>query len=265
MVNFRKTYGGNVLAVHRNGEEVSGKIGRIFLRPGDLLLLAYSKYKQINVGQDLYLFARVKKPKLMGQWRAGSTIVGAIAAISIAAFTPVSLFVSLLVFIAFLLMSGTATMRDVRRGIETQIIFIAAFAFVLGKVMLETDTARFVSDVIIHMTDGFGLIGFLFGIYLATNLITEFVTNIAAASLMFPVAFTSAGTLGIDPVPLVLTVAFAASASFISPIGYQTNLIVYGTGDYSFKDFFRIGLPLSLLYMVVTVLILAVSYGFLSF
>jgi di/tricarboxylate transporter len=131
--------------------------------------------------------------------------------------------------------------------------------------MLSTNTASFVSDSIISLTDGFGIVGLLFGMYIATNVVTEFVTNIAAASLMFPVAFTSAMTLGVDPVPLVLTVAFAASASFISPIGYQTNLIVYGTGDYSFKDFMRIGLPLSLMYMIVTVLILAFSYGFLSF
>jgi di/tricarboxylate transporter len=118
-----------------------------------------------------------------------------------------------------------------------------------------------IAGVLIDIFEPFGAIGILFGVYLIANILTEFITNIAAASIAFPIAYASALSIGVDPVPFILAVAYGASASFITPIGYQTNLMVFGPGGYTFKDFLRIGVPLSLLYMVTCVFILSLIHG----
>jgi di/tricarboxylate transporter len=106
-----------------------------------------------------------------------------------------------------------------------------------------------------------GNIGALFGIYLITTILAAYITNKASVGIIFPIALVMSENLGIDnPTPFILTVAYAAAANFMTPIGYQTNLMVYGPGKYSFKDFFKIGFPLTILYMITTVLILAYVY-----
>ena len=105
-----------------------------------------------------------------------------------------------------------------------------------------------------------GVIGLLAGIFIITNLLASYITNKAAVALIFPISLTIAYDLGLDPIPFVLIVAFSAAANFITPIGYQTNLMVYGPGGYAFKDFFRIGFPLTIIYMIATVVILYFYY-----
>jgi len=263
-MNFKRLFGASVVAVHRNGVELSGKIVDIVTHAGDLLLLVYPKEGALTVGEqrDIYLISKIKQPQRMQKKKAYFTLAAGLAAILIPTFTDISLFVSLFVMLGILLLTRIATFYDVRKGIERELVFIVAFAFVIGNVLLETGTANFISDSIIFVTQGFGLIGVLLGVYLATNIITEFVTNVGAVTIMVPVAYTSAIAVGADPTPFILAVAYAASASFLTPIGYQTNLMVYGPGEYSFKDFFRIGFPLSLIYMFVTINILGVVYGF---
>jgi len=236
----------------------------IVTHAGDLLLLVYPKEGRLTVGEqrDIYMISKIKQPPSMEKKKAIFTIGAGFFAILLPTFTDISLFVSLFILLGVFLLFRIATFFDIRKGIERELVFIVAFAFVIGNVMLQTGTASFISDLIIHLTQGFGLIGVLFGVYLATNIITEFVTNVAAVSIMVPVAYASAIAIGFDPVPFILAVAYAASASFITPIGYQTNLMVYGPGEYSFKDFFIIGFPLSLIYMFVTINILGFVYGF---
>ena len=106
-----------------------------------------------------------------------------------------------------------------------------------------------------------GIFSLLLGLFLATNLLACFITNIGAVAITFPVAISLAAQLGVDPKPFALLIAFAGAASFMTPIGYQTNLMVYGPGGYNFKDFFRIGLPLTILFMIVAVIGLTLQFG----
>jgi len=105
-----------------------------------------------------------------------------------------------------------------------------------------------------------GKIGLLVGIFIITSILAAYITSKAAAAIIFPISLTTAVNLGLNPIPFVLIVAYAAAANFMTPIGFQTNLMVYGPGGYSFKDFFRVGAPLTIIYMVVTVTILTIIY-----
>jgi di/tricarboxylate transporter len=106
----------------------------------------------------------------------------------------------------------------------------------------------------------FGKVGLLFGIYLITAFLGAYIGNKAAVALVFPISLTMAANLDFQPMPFILVVSFSAAANFITPVGYQTNLMVYGPGGYSFNDFFRLGFPLTVLYMIVTVSILSIMY-----
>jgi di/tricarboxylate transporter len=126
--------------------------------------------------------------------------------------------------------------------------------------MVKTGAAEFIADGIISLFMPLGKIGVLFGIYFITTILAAYITNKAAVGIIFPIALTVASSLNVSPTPFVLTVAYASAANFMTPIGYQTNLMVYGPGNYSFTDFFKIGTPLTVLYMITTVTILTLLY-----
>jgi di/tricarboxylate transporter len=126
--------------------------------------------------------------------------------------------------------------------------------------MIKTGMADMIADFIISVFKPFGPFGLLLGIFLITNLLASYITNKAAAAIIFPISVTAGLNLGLSPTPFILIVAFAAAANFITPIGYQTNLMVYGPGGYTFKDYMKIGLPLTLIYMFTSSTILYYYY-----
>jgi di/tricarboxylate transporter len=130
----------------------------------------------------------------------------------------------------------------------------------IGTAMIKTGMADYIANFIILVFKPFGSIGLLFGIFAITNLLASYITNKAAAAIIFPISVTAAINLGLPTIPFILIVAFGAAANFITPIGYQTNLMVYGPGGYSFKDYLKIGFPLTIIYMVTAVFILYYYY-----
>ena len=130
----------------------------------------------------------------------------------------------------------------------------------VGKALETTGLAQRVAEAVLGMTRGFGPVAALVVIYLATNLLTEVITNNAAAVLMVPISMATASSLGAPPIAFGLVVAVAASASFLTPIGYQTNLMVMGPGGYRFSDYARVGWPVTLLVMSITVGTLSILY-----
>jgi di/tricarboxylate transporter len=170
------------------------------------------------------------------------------------------LFHSLLILISLLVIFKVATYSEIKKSIDLNLVIIAALSLAIGKAMIKTGLAENLAKTITSFTEPSGVIACLFGVYVVTNILTEFVTNLAAASITFPVALSVANSLSVDPKAFILAVAFAASASFITPIGYQTNLMVYGPGNYKFTDFLKVGFPLSVLYMAITIGILSLMY-----
>lgn len=260
--DFRAKYDAAILAVHRNGEKLSGKIGEIVLKPGDLLLILAGKdfWKRVEDTTDIYIVSKVREIFNIDIKKGSLIFASFIGAIILSALKIVPLFTSLLILIAAFVIFRVATYSEIKRGLDLNLIIIAALSLAIGKAMVSTGVATQLADVINSIVSPFGIIGSLIGIYIITNILTEFITNVAAASITFPIALASANALSVEPIAFILAVAYGASASFLTPIGYQTNLMVYGPGGYKFKDFIKVGLPLAFLYMILCISILKIIY-----
>ncbi len=246
-VEFRGRYQAAVIAIHRAGHRVQAKLGDVRLRVGDtLILLAGPDFRdRWRDRTDFLLVARLGGAPPSTQrnaWLvAGITlaIVGG-AALGV---LPI-LHLSLLGAIALVLL-GVLTPGEARRSIDIDVLLVIAGAFGLGAAMATSGLADRLAGTLIDSLGSLGPTGVLVGVVAATLILLAFVTNNAAAVLMFPIAISAATSLGLDPRSFAIVLAITASASFITPIAYQTNLMVYGPGGYRFADYARLGLPLT--------------------
>ena len=252
---FRGRFDAAIIAIHRNGERISGKIGDVRFMAGDvLLLLAGEDFpKSISESNDIYSISKIKEYKTLPAYKSVALIGGTFAAIVIASIGITSLFVALLTLVILLTVIGVASSKDIAKGIDFNLVLVIALSLALGTAMVKTGVADTVSHYTFELLTPLGIVGVMAGIFLLTNFLGAVISNKAAVALIFPIALTLAINLELDPKPFILLVAFAGAASFITPIGYQTNLMVYGPGNYKFKDFFKIGLPLTIFYLIATV------------
>ncbi|MCD4682907.1 MAG: SLC13 family permease [Bacteroidales bacterium] len=261
---FRGKYDAAILAVHRNGERISGKIGKVRLKAGDVLLLLAGDDFNIrsNDTNDFYLISRIREFKNLELYKSIILIGGLFAAITISALGVISLFMALMILMVVILALKITSPKDIPKSIDYNLAIIIVLSLALGTAMIKTGMADIIANFIISVFKPFGSIGLLFGIFLITNLLASYITNKAAAAIIFPISVTAAINLGLPTTPFILIVAFGAAANFITPIGYQTNLMVYGPGGYSFKDYMKIGFPLTIIYMFTAVFILYYYYIF---
>lgn len=278
---FRSLYNAVVLAVARDGERVSGKIGDIVLRAGDTLLLEAhpSFHHQHRNSRDFFLVSRLEKTLPSGYGKAALSLGILLAMVIVVTLSeslgPVSvsvgahrlelgqitMFKGALVAAMLMLATACCTIEQARRAIDWQVLLAIAASFGLGQALYKTGAANAVTEGIVHLVGGNPWLS-LAALYGVTLITTELITNNAAAALMFPFALATAHTLGANVVPFVVAVMMAASAGFATPIGYQTNLMVYGPGGYRFSDYLRIGVPLDLLVWLLTVLIAPMVWPF---
>ena len=261
--NFRAKFDAAIVAVHRNGENLHGKIGEIILQPGDLLILITGKdfWEMVSESDDIYVINKLSEISTEEEEKKAVLILaGFILAILLSAIKIIPIFNSLLILISLLVIFKIAPYIKIKKSFDLNLIIIAALSIAIGKAMLTTGLADQIATFTTHFSKPFGILGALIILYLITNILTEFVTNLAAASISFPIAISISKELAVNPKGLILLVAFAASASFITPIGYQTNLMVYGPGNYKFKDFLKVGLPLSILYMITVITAIKLQY-----
>ncbi|RLD38567.1 MAG: SLC13 family permease [Bacteroidetes bacterium] len=260
--HFRSRFDAAVIAIHRNGERLNGKLGQIILEAGDvLLLLAGEDFANLsNYTRDFYPLSTLRtyvKPKTID---AIVLIGGLISAIILSALNIIPLFMGVVGLLVIILALGIANPKDIQSGIDFDLGLIIALSLALGTAMIKTGVAYDLAHGVIGLFRPFGTLGLLIGIYLVTAVLAAYITNKAAVALMFPIVLTIALAEGMSPTPFVLLIAYAAAANFITPIGYQTNLMVYGPGGYRFRDFMKIGLPLTILYMIGAVSILFWRY-----
>lgn len=253
---FRTRYNAVVIAVARNGERVKGRIGDIVLRPGDTLLVEshagfISRQKD---SRDFYLVSPMpdSAPKRSDKAPLAFTIlVGMVLAVSVGG---MSMLKAGLLAAGLMLVTGCCSTAQGRRSIEWNVLLTIAAALGMGKALEVTGAAEALAGSLLQMT-GENPWFALAMVYVCTSTATEIITNNAAAALVFPVAMNTAEHLGVSPMPFIICIMVAASASFATPIGYQTNLMVYGPGGYRFSDYFRIGLPLNIVIGLVAVLL----------
>ncbi|MBF0161140.1 MAG: SLC13 family permease [Magnetococcales bacterium] len=251
---FRTVYNAAILAIVRNGAKVPGKIGNIVLRAGDLLLLeAHSSFlEQQRHSRDFLLVRSVENYQPVFHRRAPVALAILLAFILLATLGGLSTLESALIAAGMMLVTGCVNSTAARRTVEWPILLVIAASIALGTAMEKTGVARFMADQLISALHG-GPWVTLATLYLTTALLTQMVTNNATAVLMFPIALSAANTLHLSPVPFAVVVLVAASSSFVTSIGYQTNLMVQGAGGYRFLDYVRFGWPLPILVGSVTV------------
>ncbi len=256
-VDFRERYGGVVLAIQRRGERLEGPLGRIPIKPGDLLIIEAKEGfdDRWNANREtFYLVAPRHTGRPRSTPRKAPMALGILGLMVLAFATGIvplvtAAFVAALLTIA----TGCLDIMGARESIDVQVLIVIAAALGLGKAISETGVAEAFAHGMVNVTADGGIVLVLVGVYLVTNVLTELITNNAAAALMVPIAIATAAELGIAPTSLAIVVAIAASASFISPIGYQTNLMVMGPGSYRFIDYFKVGAPVTLLVMATAV------------
>ncbi len=260
--NFRSRYNAVIIAIHRNGERIQKKIGDIVLRTGDtLLILAKHDFLQKWYNsKDFNLVSESEnipsKPKSYGYF---SLLVFVLMIIAMATeIVPIVIATGLAAVI--LTFSGCISRNDAQKSIQWNVLLIIASAFGISKALDNSGVAHFLAERLIYLVGSIGAIGILAGVYFMTSFYTEIITNNAAAALVFPIAIATAHQAGLDPRPFAIAVAIGASSSFATPIGYQTNLMVYGPGGYKFSDFLKIGIPMNILIGSLAVLIIYFIY-----
>lgn len=266
--DFRGRFNAAILAIHRNGQRVEGKIGDIVLEAGDaMLVIAGGDFLgTLKRTRDFYLVSKVKGLHDISRSASWLLFIGLISAIVLSVADLVPLFTSLVVLTMGTVISGMQPPAELRSKVDVDLILIIAMGLALGKAMINSGVADASANALIGAltTGGVGhtnnllLIG---GFFLITNLLAAFMTSKAAVAITLPIALSTAHGLGLPVTPFILVVAFGGAANFITPIGYQTNLMVYGPGGYSFADYLRFGLPLTLLYLVVCTLVLGWQFG----
>ncbi len=259
---FRGKFDAAIVAVHRNGEKLRGKIGEITLLPGDLLLLITGEdfEKRID-NKDFYLLNNVRNIDKMPLRQSLLIVGGLLLSITLSSLGIMPLFKSLVVFLIVLFLTKVASTKDLYKTINFNLVMIIASSLALGTAITKTGVAAEISNLFVEIFKPYGIFSIFIGIFILTNLLASIITNIGAVAVVFPVAISLAAQLGVDPKPFALLVAYAGAASFITPIGYQTNLMVYGPGGYTFKDFMKIGLPMTVIFMLVATIGLILQFG----
>ena len=254
---FRGHYQAAVIAVHRAGSRIDAKLGDVRMRLGDTLLLIGDEDFEGQWGDqsDFLLISSVGEVARRGVQRRALMVAPIVVAMVVLAATGVlTLLEAALLAALVVVVLGVLTPNQARNAVDLDVVITIASAFGLAAAMQQSGLADEFAMRIVDGFEGLGSRGVLLGLVLATIVLTELVTNSAAAVLMFPVAIAAAQTTDLDPRSTAIAIAVAASASFLTPIGYQTNIMVYGPGGYHFLDYARLGAPLSLTVIAVVVL-----------
>ena len=261
-IDFRANFDAAVVAVCRGHSEIRGGLGRLRLRTGDLLLLAVGEDFDKLTGRSNALLTVNKAQTEKSLTAKQSLFAVAIFIVALAASFVgiVSLLKAMCAVLAICLIAKLITLGEVRRRVPLDLILIVGSAIGIAHVVVESGLAQALADFIIGVFTPFGIYGALIGIYLMTLLLTELITNNASAALACPIAYSLAITLDAPILPFFMAVAFAASASFMSPYGYQTNLMVLAAGRYRFADYVKIGSPVSMAYSATVLLLMPIFF-----
>jgi di/tricarboxylate transporter len=259
---FRSRYQGAVVAIHRAGERVRAKLGDVKLRHGDTLLLLTDpdfrdRWRDRN---DFLLISRSGGNAPAMTRKAGVVGVITIAIVVLAGTGLMPILHASLIGAVSLVVLGVLTAGEARNAVDLDVILVIAAAFGIGAAIESSGLAVTSANLLTEAFGTLGARGVLLGIVVSTMVLTELITNNAAAILAFPIGMTAGTAAGFEPRTIALAIAVAASASFLTPIGYQTNTMVFGPGGYRLADYLRLGAPLTLLVLTLLVVLAGVGY-----
>lgn len=260
---FRTRFNAVIFSLSREGKRVSGKLGDATFRIGDTLLLEASQQfvEQYRFRRDFLLVSALNDSTPPDFHKAPRALVILAGLVLSSASGLLPIVQAGFLAAGAMLVSGCITSARARSSIDLPVLIVIAASFALGNAMTVTGVSSWIAEGLLHS----GVVSpwlALLMVYVLTAAFTEVITNNAAAVLMFPIAMAVAEQLGVSVLPFAIGVMFAASASFITPLGYQTNLMVYGPGHYRFSDYARLGIPLSLIACCVSVLLIPLIWSF---
>nr|MDS1299065.1 SLC13 family permease [Aequorivita sp. S2608] len=262
-LEFRENYDAAVLAVHRKGERLNGKIGELPLQAGDLLLISPGEtfQHQMENRKSLYLVSTHQKRNKAHSLAKKGFVVVLIALIAGISFGVWSLFFALLLLMAFMVATKLLSIGQIKQELDIDLLVILISSLAFSTALIQSGAAQLLADNLMLFFQPLGPAGVIIGVYIITLLLTTFVTHVAAVSIVFPIGYALALQLpDVNSTALFLAIAFAASASFHSPFSYQTNTMVLGPGGYKLKDFIKIGSPFTLIYSILALAFILLYY-----
>lgn len=258
---FRDRYGAVVLAVARGGERVPGNLGNIRLKPGDVLLLearpAFVSRQRYNKDFLLINDLETEAPRHDRAWLSWGILL---VLVGLAACGVMTMLNAALVGAFLMILSGCCSVGQAQKSVDVPVVLTIAASFALGGALEQTGAASYLAGAVFSLSNGNTLLALLL-VYLVVSVLTEVITNNAAAVLVLPVVLSLTTAMGVNAEPFIIAVMMAASASFATPLGYQTNMMVFGPGGYRFGDFVRVGVPMNLFIGLLTVGVISVVYG----
>ncbi len=262
-VNFRETFGATVLAIRHRGKVMNERIGHTPLLPGDVLLIEVKKdwLNQLKQNSAFVIVSEVtlsesRKSKIIPAVAilAGVVVAAALNILPIAA--------SAIIGSVLLVVTGCITLEEAYKAIDWKVIFLLAGVLTLGIALEKTGAAMLISSFLIYTIGGLGNTALLSSFFLLTLILTNFMSNNATAALLVPIAILTANSIGVNPRPFLMAVTYAASLSIMTPVGYQTNIMILGPGNYRFLDFVKVGTPLDIIFWILATFLIPVFFPF---
>ena len=260
---FRHEYNGVVLAVARSGVRLRGRLGDITLRAGDTLLVEaeagfHDRYRNTR---DFLLISPLDDSTPRRHDRAPVALGVLLIMVTVVAIGWLSMLQGALIGAGAMVLARCCTLSEARQSVDWSLLIVIGAALGLGRALDVTGAAPAVADGLIGIAGASPLMA-LIAVYLVTSLATEIITNNGAVALVFPIAYSVSTTLGVQFEPFIFAIMMAGSASFATPLGYQTNLMVLSPGGYRFSDFLRIGIPMNLLMAIVSISLIPLIWSF---
>jgi di/tricarboxylate transporter len=262
-INFREKYGLSVLAIWREGRAHRTNLRDMALRFGDALLLYGPRERLRVLGTErdfLVLSESVQEAPRMEKAPIALLIMAAILVPVIFDWVPIA--ISVIAGVVLLVVTRCLTMEEAYQAIEWKAVFLIAGMLPLGIAMEQTGAAQFIAEGMVNLVGGFGPMAIMAGIFLLAAVASQVMPNPAVAVLLAPVAFNTAGDLGISPYPFMMVVAISASAAFLSPVGHSANILVMGPGGYRFSDYTKVGIPLTIVVLLTCLLVVPIFWPF---
>jgi len=272
--DFFGHYNAVVMAVHRNGERITTNLENLELKAGDnLMLLTTDDFTRYwGESRVFYMASEIGEmddsKDRRRRWIAMGLVFIMIAGATLGRFIPTQgknefdMFFFAAIAVVLMALMKIFTPKKYTKPINWDVLITIACAIGISRALQLSGAADFIARNTINISKGFGPLGVMAAIFIITNVFTEIITNNAAAAITFPIAYAAATQLGVDPKPLFITICIAASASFSTPIGYQTNLIVQSIGNYKFSDYWKIGLPLNIMALIISLLVIPMFWPF---
>jgi di/tricarboxylate transporter len=262
--NFRERFNASIIAIHRDGKRVAGRVGETQLAGGDFLLLL-SGDRQNDNGHgnknDLFFLSVPKRVKEQPNGKLKYLGLAALVLLILGVVGVVPIFNASLIILIGFVFARILTLTEIRKELDLSLLMILVCSLAVGVALEKSGTADLLAKGLISSTQNWGPVAVLASLFMVTIFLTALITNAAAVSIVFPIAMSMAEQMHLSYTPFFIAIAFAASGDFMTPIGYQTNLMVYGPGGYTFRDFLRVGTPLTVLYVLICITFISYYYN----